>query len=226
MIPKPPNVPISARDGNTTPDWYTWFLAIWTRTGSFSGNLAPNNAKYITQTPSIDLTAEQALSLLSSGYAKITTGSGVISTTATLPTSDLNGIVASSNGGTGINNGSSTITIGGNTTFSGAFDFTGNVTGSTNITFPTSGTLSTTTGTITSVTFTGDGTVLSSTPSSAVTSSGTLTATLNNQNANVVLAGPTSGSAAAPTFRSLVVQDILNASQSVNTVSYSYFGGM
>jgi hypothetical protein len=42
-------------------------------------------------------------------------------------------------------------------------------------------------GTVTSVTFTGDGTVLSSTPSSAVTTSGTLTATLANQTANTVL---------------------------------------
>jgi len=63
-------------------------------------------------------------------------------------------------------------------------------------------------GTVTSVTFTGDGTVLSSTPSSAVTSSGTLTASLNTQSANKVLAGPSSGSAANPTFRALVPADI------------------
>lgn len=42
-------------------------------------------------------------------------------------------------------------------------------------------------GTVTSVTFTGDGTVLSGTPSSAVTASGTLTATLATQTANTVL---------------------------------------
>lgn len=64
------------------------------------------------------------------------------------------------------------------------------------------------TGTVTSVTFTGDGTVLSSTPSSAVTSSGTLTASLKNQTANTVLAGPTSGGSAASTFRSLVAADL------------------
>lgn len=63
-------------------------------------------------------------------------------------------------------------------------------------------------GTVSSVTFTGDGTVLSSTPSSAVTSTGTLTAALNTQTANKVFAGPTSGSAANPTFRSLVAADI------------------
>lgn len=63
-------------------------------------------------------------------------------------------------------------------------------------------------GTVTSVTFTGDGTVLSSTPSAAVTTSGTLTAALANQSANVVLAGPSSGAAAAPTFRALVRADL------------------
>lgn len=64
------------------------------------------------------------------------------------------------------------------------------------------------TGTVTSVTFTGDGTVLSSTPSAAVTSSGTLTAALATQSANRVLAGPTTGGAAAPTFRALVAADL------------------
>lgn len=64
------------------------------------------------------------------------------------------------------------------------------------------------TGTVTSVTFTGDGTVLSSTPSAAVTTSGTLSASLATQAANRVLAGPTTGAAAAPTFRALVVDDL------------------
>lgn len=63
-------------------------------------------------------------------------------------------------------------------------------------------------GTVTSVTFTGDGTILSSTPSSAVTTSGTLTAALLTQVANCVLAGPTTGAAANPTCRALVIADI------------------
>lgn len=63
-------------------------------------------------------------------------------------------------------------------------------------------------GTVTSVTFTGDGTVLSSTASSAVTTSGTVTAALKTQTANTVLAGPSSGSAANPTFRALVNADV------------------
>lgn len=43
---------------------------------------------------------------------------------------------------------------------------------------------------------------------SPVTSSGTLTITDNTQNANLVFAGPSSGSAAAPTFRTLVSADV------------------
>jgi hypothetical protein len=56
-------------------------------------------------------------------------------------------------------------------------------------------------GTVNSVTFTGDGTVLSSTPSGAVTSSGTVTAALANAAQNTVLAGPASGGAGAPSYQ-------------------------
>lgn len=89
------------------------------------------------------------------------------------------------------------------------------------------------TGTVTSVTFTGDGTVLSSTPSGAVTASGTLTAALATQSANRVLAGPTSGGAAAPTFRALVGTDLPNPSaaslggtQSVAVVASNFLTGI
>lgn len=43
---------------------------------------------------------------------------------------------------------------------------------------------------------------------SPVTTTGTLTASLANQNANLVWAGPASGAAAAPTFRSIVTADL------------------
>ena len=47
---------------------------------------------------------------------------------------------------------------------------------------------------------------------SPVTSSGTLTGTLAVQSANLIWAGPTTGSAAAPTFRSIVGADLPNPS--------------
>lgn len=97
-------------------------------------------------------------------------------------------------------------------TLTGNHAFTINLAADTNVTFPTSGTLSTSTGTVSSITFTGDGTVLSSTPSSPVTSTGTLTASLNTQSANRILAGPTTGAATTPTFRALVGTDLPNPS--------------
>lgn len=49
---------------------------------------------------------------------------------------------------------------------------------------------------------------------SPITSSGSFTVTLANQSANKVLAGPTSGSAATPAFRSLVAADFPNTTVS------------
>lgn len=61
------------------------------------------------------------------------------------------GTLSGTRGGTGINNGASTITIGGNLAFSGAFTTAITVTGNTTVTLPTSGTLyGTATGSITS----------------------------------------------------------------------------
>ena len=63
-------------------------------------------------------------------------------------------------------------------------------------------------GTVTSVTFTGDGVLDSSNPSAAVTTSGAVAATILKQNANTALRGPASGAAAAPTFRQDVIADL------------------
>ena len=56
-------------------------------------------------------------------------------------------IVDPTYGGTGVNNGSNTLTLAGNVEFSGAFSSTLAVTGTTNVTLPTSGTLATLAGT-------------------------------------------------------------------------------
>lgn len=70
---------------------------------------------------------------------------GNITSTGTISSGTWNGgVIVGTYGGTGVNNGSSTITVGGNTTFSGAYTFTGTLTGNTSVTFPTSGTLATT----------------------------------------------------------------------------------
>ena len=63
-------------------------------------------------------------------------------------------------------------------------------------------------GTVTSVSFAGDGTVFSNIPGSPVTTTGTLFPVLNTQAANTFLAGPVSGAAAAPTFRLMTPVDV------------------
>jgi len=80
-------------------------------------------------------------------------GQPSITTLGTITTGTWNaGVISPTFGGTGVNNGVKTITLGGNLTTSGAFNSTFTMTGTTNVTFPTSGTLSTSTGTVTSVT--------------------------------------------------------------------------
>lgn len=84
-------------------------------------------------------------------------------------------------------------TVSGDKTFSGAINFTGTVTG-----LPGGGSVTSVGLSLPNI-FTVSG--------SPVTSTGTLTGTLSNQNANLVFAGPATGSA-APTFRSLVASDL------------------
>ncbi len=72
-------------------------------------------------------------------------GQTSITTLGTIATGVWQGtVVGSIYGGTGVNNGSSTITLGGSLTTSGAFASTFTMTGVTGVTFPTSGTLATT----------------------------------------------------------------------------------
>lgn len=64
-------------------------------------------------------------------------------------------------------------------------------------------------GTVTSVSGAGDGTIFASGSYGTVTTSGTLTLpTPQNESAKTIFAGPVSGSAAAPTFRALNQQDL------------------
>jgi hypothetical protein len=69
-------------------------------------------------------------------------GQTSIVTLGTVTTGTWHGsVVAPQYGGTGVNNGTNTLTLGGNTTFSGAYATSITVTGPTNVTLPTSGTL-------------------------------------------------------------------------------------
>lgn len=75
-------------------------------------------------------------------------------------------------------------------------------------------------GTVTSVGLADGSTVpLYAISGSPVTTTGTLTFTLNNEPSNTVLAGPTSGGSAQPTFRSLVTADLPVGTGTVTSVA-------
>jgi hypothetical protein len=98
-----------------------------------------------------------------------------ITTVGTIVSGTWNGsVIGGIYGGTGVNNGSSTITLGGNLTTSGAFALTLTQTGTTNVTLPTTGTLATLAGT---ETFTNK-TLTTPTIASILTNSGAATITL------------------------------------------------
>lgn len=104
------------------------------------------------------------------------------------------GLIAGQYGGTGVNNSGKTITLGGNLTTAGAFATTLTITAGTNVTLPTTGTLSTLAGaealsnkTITASAF--NGTVGATTPSTGAFTSitGSTNLVLNNSSANIYM---------------------------------------
>lgn len=228
-IPPSPNMPITGKDGQINVAWDRWFNTLQQVLTGSGGNVLPTTAGGTGQS---SYTNGQILigdgvndtlvkTTLSQGAnIAIANGQGSI-------TISLSGIIAPNVGGTGVNNGSSTITLGGPIQFTGSYPFIADLQAATEVTFPTSGTLAVVnsagmSGTVTSVTLTGDGTILSSTPSTAVTTSGTLTATLATQTKNTVLAGPNIGSATTPTFRRLTQTDLPTA----GIYEYSFFGAV
>jgi hypothetical protein len=90
-----------------------------------------------------------------------------------ISTADITGVLPAANGGTGVNNGSSTITLGGNLVTSGAFAITLTASGATNVTLPTTGTLATLAGseTLTNKTISGSNNTLSNIANASLTNS-------------------------------------------------------
>jgi hypothetical protein len=111
-------------------------LPVWATPSAGSVTSVSGTANRITSTggatPVIDISASYV------GQASITT-------VGSISTGTWNGTILSpAYGGTGVNNAASTLTLAGNLATSGAFASTFTMTGATNVTFPTSGTLLTT----------------------------------------------------------------------------------
>ena len=123
-------------------------------------------------------------------------------------------IIQPANGGTGVANANtSTITLGGSFTTTPSNNITLTTTGATNVTLPTTGTLLTAADAVTSFDLTDTSTtpIYTTSPLTPTVGAVASTITLNTQSANLVFAGPATGAAAEPTFRTLVYADVVGA---------------
>jgi len=176
------------------------------RTLSLGGNIdiAGNfttsgaNALTLTTTGATNVTLPTTGTLVNTAVTSLSS----LATVGTITSGTWNGsVISPTYGGTGVNNGTRTITLGGNLTTSGAFTTALTVTGNTNVTLPTSGTLVnadvttlsslSTVGTITSGTWNA-GTIAvtrggTGTTTGSITGTGALTFTAGGTNTNVNL---------------------------------------
>lgn len=99
--------PISSAMVNTstgigTSIFTTWLTNLWQSVGDAVPTIAPNDATYIVQIPNASLSNEQALSNLTTGFVKVTGGSGILTSTgnAQINTGDIapTGVTAASYG--------------------------------------------------------------------------------------------------------------------------------
>lgn len=122
------------------------FLGAFTFAGTLTGNTTVTFPTSGTLATTSQIPTGAALTRVDDTNVTLTLGgspSTALVNAASL-TLGWTGTLSGTRGGTGVNNGASTFTIGGNTSFVGAFTFAGTLTNNTAVTFPTSGTLATT----------------------------------------------------------------------------------
>ena len=138
------NYVLTSGGTSASPSW-----SLVSLTSSVTGTLsATNGGTGLSSYTTGDLlyasssTALSRLADVATGNVLLSGGVGVAPSWGQVSlTTAVTGVLPSANGGTGINNGTNTITLGGNVTHSGAFTQTFIATGNTSVTLPTSGTL-------------------------------------------------------------------------------------
>jgi hypothetical protein len=95
--PAPITAPMTDPTGTVSYVWSRYFTS---QQQTILLDVAPANARYLTVTANPSLTAEENLGALAAGYLKQTVAGGVasVTTTATIPASDLSGVLGALDG--------------------------------------------------------------------------------------------------------------------------------
>lgn len=137
---------IGATVGGTGLTSYTLGDMLYSSNTNTLAKLAGNTSatrKWLSQTGTGAVSAPPAWNLITTAdVSDIATAATGITQVGTIGTGTWQGsVIGPQYGGTGVNNASSTITLGGSLTTSGAFNLVLTLTGGTNVTLPTSGTI-------------------------------------------------------------------------------------